>query len=67
MVPFNCFLGKTELLLYNLGLDAQVREFVAKALVLYPEVFPLLLAQSHFLVQHDRALDSDVVFGLQIL
>jgi hypothetical protein len=54
-------LGQTQLLLDNVGFDAQVGELVAQALCLYAQVLALALSNFDFLLKHDLALDGDIV------
>jgi hypothetical protein len=60
-------LGEAQLLLDNVGLDTQVRELVAQALRLDAQVLALALANFDFLLEHDLALDGDVVLWLDVL
>jgi hypothetical protein len=67
VVPLNRRLSLPQLLLLDLCLYAKVRVLVSQSLGLYPELFSLVLANLDLLVQHDRALNRNVVFRLEIL
>jgi hypothetical protein len=54
-------LCQAQLLLNNVGLDAQVGELIAQALRLYAQLLALALANLDFLLEHNLALDGDIV------
>jgi hypothetical protein len=51
----------------DLGFNLEVREFVPQTLIVNPQVFALLFSTSDLLFQQHSTLDSDVVFGFQVL
>ena len=55
-----------QLLLQNLGLNLEVAELVAHALILDSQALALLLSDFNLFFEHDAALDGDVVFGLEV-
>ena len=56
MVPLDGGLCNAQLLLDNVGFDAEVGQLVAQSLVLYPQVFALLLPDLDLFVKHDGSL-----------
>jgi hypothetical protein len=66
VVSFDCLFCEAQLLLHNLGFDAEIRQLVAQSLRLHAQCFALLLANLDLFVQHDGTLDCDIVLGLQI-
>lgn len=62
MVPLDCRLCRPQFLLLNICLDLEVRQFFAQSLCRNPQIFSLLFTNLDLLVQHDRPLNSDIVF-----
>jgi hypothetical protein len=60
-------LGVSQLLLNDLGFNLEVREFVSQTLIVNPQVFALLFPTPDLLFQQHSTLDSDVIFGFQVL
>jgi hypothetical protein len=56
-----------DLVLEDLGLDLEVSEFLPQALRFHAQLLPLLFANLDLFLQHDGALNSNVVLGLQVL
>lgn len=59
--------GVVELLDRDLLLNLEVRKLFAQALDLDAQVFALLLAEAHLLLEHDAALERVIVLGLGVL
>jgi hypothetical protein len=61
MVPLDGGLCNAQLFLDNIGFDAEVGQLIAQSLILYPQIFALLLSDLDLFVQHDGSLQGDVV------
>lgn len=57
MVPLDGCLCETQLLLHNVGFDAQIGELISQSLRLYAQCLALLLANLEFFLEQDGALD----------
>jgi hypothetical protein len=67
MVTFNGLFCDAQLLLRDLRLYPQIRQFVPKSLCFYAQRFSLLLSNLDLFFQHNTALDSYVVLGFHVL
>jgi hypothetical protein len=66
VVSFDCLLGEAQLLLHNLGFDAEIRQLVAQSLRFHAQCFALLFADFDLLIQHDGPLDGHIVLWFQV-
>jgi hypothetical protein len=67
VVVLNRLFCDAQLLLRNVRLYPQVRQFVPKSLCFYPQRFSLLFPNLDLFFQHNGALDGYVVLGFHIL
>jgi hypothetical protein len=67
MVAFDSLFCDAQLLLRNLRLYPQIRQFIPKSLCFYAQRLSLLLPNLDLFLQHDTAFDGYVVLGLDVL
>lgn len=66
VIPLDVCVCHAQLLLHNLRLYSQVRQFVAQPLSFNSQPLTLLLANPELLLQHDTPLDGHIVLGFDI-
>lgn len=58
--------GDAKLLFDDVGFDGDIGKLVTQPLVLYPKFLTLLFPCLDLLLEHDAALDGDVVLLLEV-